>query len=411
MPAFHYVAVDAAGEKAKGVIEADNVRHARQLIRNKGLTTLEVKPAHNSARKNLLGNFTAGKPVARQSTTNKELALITRQLATLLAAGMPVEEVLGAVAEQTEKPRNKGLILSVRGKILEGHSLANAMSEFPRAFTPLYCATVGAGEKSGHLDKVLQRLADYTEQQSQMRQKILNALIYPGIMILVSFGIVGFLLEYVVPKMVAVYSGTGQDLPAMTQFLIGMSNGLQKYGIYLLLLIIGGVFLFLRTLKSNEKFREKVHKFTLRLPIIGNASKTINTARFARTFAILSAAGVSVLEAMAISAELITNIPIRKSVVEAANRIREGANIHLALKQTKYFPPMSIHLIASGESSGQLEPMLERAANNQDNDIRQQIETMLTLFEPAIILVMGAIVLFIVLAVLLPIFQLDNMTG
>ena len=408
MPAFNYLAIAASGEKIKGIIEAENAKHARQLIRDLGHLPIEAQAAHDRA-KTFSKSF--GRASVNRTITSKELSLVTRQFATLLAAGLPVEEVLTAVAEQTEKPRTKGLILSVRAKIMEGHALANAMREFPSAFSPLYCATVAAGEKSGHLDIVLQRLADYTEQQTQMRQKVMNAMIYPSLMILVSVGIVGFLLEYVVPKMVAVYSGTGQALPGMTQFLIAISSGIQNFGLYILLGLVAGIFFLARTIKKNESFREKYHHFLLRLPILGNANKIINTARFSRTFAILSSAGVSVLEAMAISAELITNIPIRKAITNATSHIREGANIHLALKQTHYFPPMSIHLIASGESSGQLEPMLERAANNQDNDIKQLIETSLTLFEPAIILFMGAIVLFIVLAILLPIFELDQMTG
>ena len=407
MPAFHYHAINHQGEKQKGVIEAENEKQARQLIRERGLIPLETQATHQKKQT----SRSAELAFFKRGITVKELSLMTRQLATLLAAGMPIEEVLMAVAEQTEKPRTKGLILSVRSKVLEGHSLANAMRDFPYAFSELYCATVAAGEKSGHIDLVLQRLADYTEQQFHMRQKIQNALIYPSIMILVSFGIVGFLLEYVVPKMVAVYGNIGQSLPGITQFLIALSDGIKSYGIYIVLALGVSLFFFARANKRNVVLREKMHRVYLRIPIIGSAIKTVNTARFSRTFAILTAAGVPVIEAITISAQLITNIPIRKAVTEACNRIREGANIHLALKQTRYFPPMSVHLIASGETSGQLEAMLERAANNQDNDIKQMIETALTLFEPAIILVMGAIVLFIVLAILLPIFQLDQMTG
>jgi general secretion pathway protein F len=405
--AFHYTAIDAKGEKLKGIVEAESEKHARQLVRDKGYIPVTLESAHQKKNShNLLIKTKKNPPIS-----NKEIALVTRQLATLLAAGMPVEEVLAAVAEQTDKPRTKGLILSVRGKILEGHSLANAMRDFPRAFSALYCATVAAGEKSGHLDIVLQRLADYTEQQAQMRQKIQNALIYPALMIIVSIGIVGFLLEYVVPKMVAVYSNTGQELPLMTQVLIAISFGIKSYSLYVLIALIAAAFFFFRSMKNNVVFRENIHRLFLHVPIIGNSIKIINTARFSRTFAILSSAGVSVLEAMSISAQLITNIPIRKAVEEATSRIREGANIHLALRQTHFFPPMSIHLIANGEASGQLEAMLERAANNQDNDIKQLIETLLTLFEPAIILFMGAIVLFIVLAILLPIFQLNQLSG
>lgn len=406
MPAFHYTAINQKGEKQKGIIEADNMKHARQLLRAKNITPIDVYSAHEKTRKTA-----QGKVSRRQSMSAKELALMTRQLATLLSAGLPIEEVLTAVAEQTEKPRTKGLILSVRSKVLEGHALAHAMREFPYAFSELYCSTVAAGEKSGHLDVVLQRLADYTEQQFQMRQKIQNALIYPSIMILVSIGIVGFLLQYVVPKMIAVFTNTGQPLPDMTQVLMTISEGIKNYGIYFVIIVVVAIWLLRRTMKRNEIFREKVHGQLLHFPIIGNAIKIINTARFSRTFAILSSAGVPVLEAMNISSALITNLPIRKAVIEATNRVREGMNIHHALKQTGYFPPMSIHLIASGESSGQLENMLERAANNQEGEISRLIETSLALFEPAIILVMGGIVLFIVLAVLLPIFQLNQMTG
>jgi len=404
MPAFHYNAVNNKGVKQTGVIEAESEKNARQLLREKGLTPLEVK---HTQQKNRLNKSSFSKP----SVTSKELALMTRQLATLLAAGLPVEEVLAAVAEQTEKPRSKGLILAVRSKVLEGYSLAAGLREFPDAFSDLYCSTVAAGEKSGHLDIVLQRLADYTEQQFNMRQKIQQALIYPSIMIIVAICIVGFLLEYVVPKMVSVYSNIGQTLPGMTQVLLAISAGVTRFGIYILIVIVIALFFFKRTMKHNIAFREKMHRIYLRLPIIGNAIKVTNTARFSRTFAILSSAGVSVLEAMTIASKLIINLPIRYSVEEAVNRVREGANIHLALKQTGYFPPMSIHLIASGEASGQLENMLERAANNQDGEITRLIETSLALFEPAIILVMGAVVLFIVLAILLPIFQLDQFTG
>ncbi len=405
MAAFHYQAITQRGEKQKGIIEAESMRQARQLLRDKQLVPLEVTHAQQKKSvkkiKSLRGN----------SISTKELALLTRQLATLLAAGLPIEEVISTVAEQTEKPRTKALMLSVRGKVVEGHALASALREVPDAFSALYCSTVAAGEKSGHLDIVLQRLADYTEQQFYMRRKIQHALIYPIIMVCVSIGIVGFLLEYVVPKMVSVYSNMGQTLPTMTQVLISFSAGVKSYGIYFFLAAIVGIWLFRRALKSTPAFKEKVHRTCLRIPIIGNAIKVTNTARFSRTFAILSSAGVSVLEAMSIASQLITNVPIRQAVEEAAKRVREGTTINLALKQTTYFPPMSIHLIASGESSGQLENMLERAANNQDNEITNLIETTLTLFEPMIILLMGAIVLFIVLAVMLPIFQLDQFTG
>jgi general secretion pathway protein F len=401
MPAFHYTALNQQNKTQKGIIEADNNKQARQLLRDQGLLPVETQLAHQKKTKNSL--------FREKNLTPKELSLITRQLSTLLTAGMPLAEVITAVAEQTEKSHAKSLLLSIRGKIVAGYSLASALNHFPQAFSNLYCSTIAAGEKSGHLDIVLQRLADYTDQQYQMRRKIQQALIYPCMMVVVSLSIVGFLLEYIVPKMVAVYTSSKQTLPAPTQWLIALSDGLKNSGVYLLIAAIIGIGIFRYFLKKNVLLREKIHRFCLRLPVVGNAIKTINTARFSRTVAILSGAGISIIEAMTVSAQLVTNIPIQKAVTEATKHIREGTNIHFALKQTNFFPAMSIHLIASGESSGQLESMLERAANNQDNDITQLIETGLTLLEPAIILLMGAIVLFIVLAVLLPIFQLDQM--
>lgn len=402
MALFYYHVLTAAGKKKKGTLEADNEKAARELLRQQRFILLKITVAEKNKRSIF------SKKITRKVFSLKELTIVTRQLATLINAGLPLEEVLTAVAEQTEKHSAKNVLLSVRDHITQGHSFATALRYYPNAFSTLYCATVGAGEKSGHLDKVLLRLADYIEQQYQTRQKILHALIYPVIMIMVAFSIVGFLLEYVVPKMVAVYADTEQALPLLTNILLAISSGLKSAGIYILLSLMIVVGLFLYQLKTNLTFRKKIHRLLLRLPLLGNAINTIQTARFARTFAILFAAGVSVIEAMTVSATLITNLCIRTAVEEATHRVKEGATIHFALKQTRYFPPMSIHLIGSGESSGQLETMLERAANNQDTDIRRLIETSLALFEPMIILIMGAMVLFIVLAVLLPIFELNQ---
>lgn len=409
MPAYHYIAINNGGQEQKGVIEAESEKHARQMLRDKSLVPIKVNPAQVKKGTGKKAQFSV---LTRQrGLTSKELALITRQFATLLSAGLPIEEALSAVGEQTEKQRIKGLILSVRSKVVEGHALASALREHPEAFSALYCATIAAGEKTGHLDKVLMRLAEYTEQQWHMRQKLKTALIYPAMIVLVAIGIVGFLLEYVVPKMVAVYGRLNQELPFMTEVLISASHYVHDYGLYAILIIIVGIFVWRRALKNSPPLRNKAHQFLLRLPLIGYAVKTSDTARFSRTLSILSASGVPILEAMNISAQLITTIPIRKAVEDAVLHVREGAAIHLSLKQTSYFPPMSIHMIASGESSGQLEGMLERVAKNQEDEISRLIEVSLALFEPAVILIMGAIVLFIVLAVLLPIFNLNEFTG
>jgi general secretion pathway protein F len=407
MPAFHYIAVDQQGQEKKGVLEADNEKHARQMLRNQSLLPVKVSFAHkqkNQAKKGALLSLFSRK----QRLSIKDLALFTRQFATLLAASLPVEEALQAVAEQSDKPEMKALILAVRSKVLEGHALAQALADFPEAFPPLFSSTVAAGEKTGQLDKVLLRLADYTEQQHAMKQKLKTALIYPSMIILVAFGIVGFLLEYVVPKMIKVYSSLKQDLPGLTKVLIAISNFIQSWGLYLILALVIGGFVWWRIYKKTPTLQFKVHLWLLKLPLIGNARKTADTARFSRTLAILSAAGVPVLDAMQIASKLVTTLPIRQSIQSAVDRVREGTAIHLALKETGYFSPMAVHMMASGEASGQLEAMLERVAKTQEDDIVRLIDVSLALFEPAVILLMGVVVLFIVLAVLMPIFQLNE---
>jgi len=402
MAAFNYTALDKQGSETKGVIEADSVRLARQSLRGQGLTPLTLESVK-------AGKVT-GRLFAKKTMSTADLSLFTRQLATLLNAGLPLEECLTAVAEQTEKDQVKSIILGVRSKVLEGYSLATGLAEFPKAFAKFYRATIAAGEESGHLDVVLERLADYTEKQFYTKQKIQHAMIYPAIMTIVSIGIVSFLMVYVVPKMINVFATSKQALPVATQALLSISNWLQAYGIYALIILIVGFIIFRFSLR-NTQFRFAVHQFILKMPFLASTSKTINTARFARTFGILSSAGVPVVEAMSVSAELIQNMPMKESVLSASMKVREGANISLSLKQTGFFPAMSIHLIASGENSGKLEEMLERAADNQERDVSNMIDTIMALFEPMLILVMGAIVLFIVLAILLPIFSLDQFAG
>lgn len=409
MAAYHYTAVNLAGKEEKGVIEADSEKAARQLLRHKSLFPIALQPAQ--AAKNQVAERSLANLFKNKRLSSKDTALITRQLATLLSAGLPVEESLGAVGEQTEKSYVKGLVLSVRAKVVQGHSLASALREHPEAFSALFCATVAAGEQSGHLERVLLRLADYTEQQWQLRQKLRTALIYPVMIVLVAVGIVGFLLEYVVPKMIAVYAHVNQELPFLTRILIATSDFIKSYGLIVFIMLVIGLYIWYRALKSSVVLREKTHLVLLRLPLIGYAIKTADSSRFTRTLAILSAAGVPVVEAMTIAAQLMVSIPMRKSVEVASQRVREGVAINLALKQTGYFSPMNIHMIASGEASGELESMLERVASNQESEITRLIDVSLALFEPAIILIMGVIVLFIVLAVLLPIFQLNQFTG
>lgn len=408
MTAFSYTALSANGKEIKGVLEADSAKQVRQQLRAKGLLPITVLTVSDEKKsiKNLMHET-----VRKVRISKADLTLITRQFATLLQAGMPLEEVLQAVGEQTDKQKVKSIILAVRSRVLEGHSLATGLNDFPQSFSPLYCATVASGEHSGHLDQVLERLADYTEKQQAMRSKIQQAMIYPTVMTFVSISIVIFLLIFVVPKMVNVFSTSNQQLPMMTRALIFISDSIQAYGLFAFLGIAFFTVIFHYLLKKNHELKRQFHRFLLKIPIIGTSIKKINTARFSRTLGILTNSGVSILEAMTTAANLVTNIPIHDALCVATTSVREGGHIHRSLKQTGYFPAMSIHLISSGEKSGQLEAMLERAANNQDQEVERLIETLLTLFEPLLILTMGAVVLFIVLAVLLPIFSLNQFTG
>ncbi|MDR3501964.1 MAG: GspF family T2SS innner membrane protein variant LspF [Legionella sp.] len=400
MGAYQYQALKKNGSTSKGVLEADSERHARQLLRDQGLI-----PTHIQVLTQQRSGSSGG---SKGKISAADLSLFTRQLATLLAAGIPVEESLRGVSEQTEKDKVRELIIGVRAKVLEGYGLAQAMSHYPQAFPELYRSTVGAGEQTGHLDVVLEKLADYTENQQHTRQKVQQALIYPALMILVSIGIISFLLSFVVPKIIEVFTSSGQTLPGMTEVLISISNFVKSYGLYALLGIILVLYAFKKSL-NNIKVKTAWHRLLLKLPIVSYLVKTINVARYIHTFGILFAAGVSVLETMRVSASLVTNLVMRQAFDTAAIKVREGSGISEALKETHYISPMAIHLISSGEKSGQISPMMERSASHLDNEVKRLIDTSLTLLEPLVILLMGAVVLFIVLATLLPIFSMEQL--
>jgi general secretion pathway protein F len=403
MGAFEYTALDAQGRERKGLIEGDTPKHVRQLLREKQLLPMEIQEA---AQKELKRSRARG--FFRRGLSTLDLALLTRQLATLLRSGLPLEESLAAVAEQTEKPRVQGIVLGVRSKVVEGHPLADGLRDFPQAFPEIYRATVSAGEQSGKLDHVLERLSDYTESRQVMGQQVSNALVYPIVLMVLSCAIVSFLLAYVVPQVVAVFESGHQELPLATRILIGSSDFLRNYWFYLLAVIAIGVWGFLRWLKAPDA-KVRFDRFLLRVPLLGKLIRGLNTARFARTFSILTASAVPVLEALRISAEVVNNLPMQQAVVEAALRVREGAPIGKSLAARKLFPPMMIHLISSGESSGELEKMLERAATNQEREMDGLLSTLTNLLGPFMVVFMGAVVMFIVIALLLPIFQLNDL--
>lgn len=407
MPAFEYIALTPKGQQKKGVIEGDSGKTVRQQLRAQGLTPLDiqtvVKKSKQESRKSAFWHV--GK-----NMNATELALFTRQLATLLQSGTPLEEALRTVAKQSERARVKRTILGVRAKVTEGHSLEDGLNDFSSTFPELYRATVAAGEKAGYLDPVLERLAEYTETRQEMQQNISLALVYPIILLFICVLVVIGLLTYVVPQVVNVFADMGNELPMPTQFLLATSELLQSSWLYLLLAILALVVSF-SALMKNISFKQKIHILQLRLPIVGRVIRGLNTARFARTLSILTAAGVPVLEALRIASDVIPNLPMKKAVHDAALNVREGAAIHSSLESSRYFPPMTLHLIASGETSGNLESMLERAAVQQERELKTIIATTLGLFEPLMIVVMGAIVLFIVLAIMLPIFEMNQLVG
>lgn len=406
MPAFEYSALDDAGRQKKGVIEGDSPKSARQLLRSQGLTPLDINAISQKdkdSKKQLSFSFGKGMSTA-------ELALFTRQLATLLQAGTPLEEALRTSAKQSEKSRVTRTILGVRSKVTEGHSLENGMAEFPSTFPELYRATVSAGEKSGNLDPVLERLADYTESRQEMQSSVTTALVYPIVLLIICVIVVVGLLTYVVPQVVDVFADLGTELPTPTKILLSLSDFLRATWWYWIAAIAGSILTFNYLMKS-QNFKSKIHAMQLRLPIAGKLIRGLNTSRFARTLSILTASGVPVLEALRIASQVMPNLPMKKAVNDAAVNVREGASIHSSLESSKYFPPMTLHLIASGEASGNLEIMLERAAVQQERELKTIISTTLSLFEPLMIVFMGGLVFMIVLAIMLPLFEMNQLVG
>jgi general secretion pathway protein F len=402
MGAFEYTALDPTGRERKGVLEGDTARQVRQLLRDQSLLPVAVNEVSQTESKR------KAKFSLRTGVSASDLALLTRQLATLVHSGLPLEESLLAVSEQSEKPRIRTIIMGVRAKVMEGHALADGLGDFPNVFPEIYIATVAAGEQSGHLDTVLERLSDYTENREQMRSRTLNAMLYPVLLFSVCIAIVIMLLTFVVPKIVKQFENSKAELPILTRGLIGLSDFLRDWGLLTLGIIVLAGVLFVRWLRDPGA-RRRFHSFLLRIPLIGKVVRGTNTARFARTFATLTSSAVPVLDALRIAGEVVTNLPMRDAVEVAASRVREGAPIGKSLGASKIFPPMMIHLIASGETSGELETMLDRAATNQEREMDSILGAVVGLLGPLMILVMGGLVLLIVLAMLLPIFQLNEL--
>lgn len=415
MAAYAFQALNASGRKTKGVIEADTERQVRAQLREQGLIPVAVELAEEGTSPKAGARSGAGPaPLFKRLQTRgvgaADLALITRQLATLVSAALPIEQALFAVSEQTDKPRLQKLIMAVRSKVVEGYSLAEAMSEYPHVFDKLFTAMVAAGERSGHLDEVLNRLADYTEQRNRLKGQLVQALVYPTILTLVAIGVIIFLLVSVVPQIVEQFSGLDQDLPPTTTFLLAVSQFLQNYGLFLLGIILVGLVVGSQLLRKPSR-RDKFDAWVLKVPLFGRVIKGVNTARFARTLSILAASAVPLLDGLRITGRVLTNRAMQIAVEEACDRVREGSSLRAALAQTKLFPPMMLHMIAAGEKSGELEQLLGRAADNQDRDFETTMNVALKIFEPALIVVMAGVVLLIVLAIIQPILELNQSVG
>ena len=405
MAAFEYIALNDKGREEKGIFEADSSRQVRQMLRDKGLAPLSVTATkEEKASSNAFGNL------FKPTLSIRELALVTRQLATLIAASLPIEEALLAVSKQSEKPKTKAMLIAVRSTVLEGFSLANSLAEYPRAFPELYRATVAAGESAGHLDLVLNRIADFTESQQESRSRVQQAMVYPVILFLLTVAILAGLLGYVVPDIVKVFADTGQDLPALTIFIIALSDFVKDYGVFVVIALVALSFAARRALEVAS-IRLEFDRRLLHLPLIAKMSRGMNTAQFASTLSILSSSGVPLVEAMKIAGQVLSNTWLRLKVSEATIKVSEGSSLNAALEQSGYFPPIMLHMIASGESSGQLDDMLSRVSNSMQQDVELLLGVLLSLFGPFMLLLMGGAVFTIVMAILLPIINLNQLVS
>jgi general secretion pathway protein F len=406
MAAFEYQALDAGGKTVKGVLQGDSPKSVRSTLRDKGLTPVDVQEVREKPK----GSSTMSAPLFQRGLSKGALAILTRQFAVLMRAGLPLDEVLQTLAEQSEGEAARRMLLAVRGRVLEGVPLASALSEFPQTFDALYCASIRAGEQSGHLEIVLARLADYCENSVGLMQKLTLALIYPALLCVVAIAIVSALMVGVVPQIANVFTNANQELPWMTRALLAISGFLQSYGSWLLWGTLAALIAFALALR-NRAFKARWQKFLLRLPLIGPLLQGAQAARFARTMSISISASVPVLEALRLSTQVVSFLPIDEALKVVSARVREGMSLSNALKESQQFPKLLVRLSASGEKSGELEPMLDHAADLIEKQVQSKMSTIVGLLEPGLILLMGIVVGAIVVAVLKPIFEMNNLIG
>lgn len=400
MTAFRYQAVNLEGKEIEGVVDAETSRHARSLLRTQGLLARSVEVAVSRAGQR------AGLPTSRLGTT--ALMLLTRQWSTLLEAGIPIERALNALIEQHEDVRIRELLQAIRGELLAGHPLHRALAEFPRCFDSLYCALVAAGEQSGQLARVMLRLADNLEQRGALRQKLIQAMVYPALMVLVASAVILAMMMYVVPQVVSVFHSGKQALPFLTQALIAVS-GFLRLAWPFLFIGLALIFWFGQRAWRIESVRHAWHLRLMRLPAIGKLLLALDSARLAQTLAILVGSGVPLLSALNAGAAVVWLLPLRDALLRATNEVREGMALSRALSQTGHFPPLLVHMVGSGESSGRLGEMLDKAARQQSDEVANRLTLAMSLLEPLLILGMGGVVLMIVLAILQPIIEINQL--
>lgn len=402
MTAYRYRALNPAGKLVRGVVEGDSERAVRAQLRDQKLRPVEVGSAARVASGGLQQRL------FRTRVSGGELALLTRQLATLVQSNLPLADCLQAAAEQNRRARIKALLLQIRSRVSEGHTLAYALAEFPQIFSDMYRAMVAAGEHAGFLGPVLEQLADYAEQRQHTNQKLKMAMIYPFILLGVAVAVIVALMVFVVPELIGIFQHSDRELPLLTRGLIVTSDFFQDYLTWLALGIGLAIVVFRRLLREPAR-RRHWHAFLLRIPGISRLLVAVDTARFASTLSILMASGVPLLESLRIAGAVLVNLVLREESAQVATLVQEGSSLSRALGNSRYFPPIMVHMVASGESSGSLETMLERSARNQERELEMTLGTIMALFEPLMVVVMGGVVLIIVLAILLPIFDLNTM--
>lgn len=411
MGAYSYKALNEEGKTVKGILEGDSERHIRTQLRAKKLKPLEVlgSAAEASQVETEASSVLSWSRKRASRLSTRELSMITRQLASLVRSGLPLDEALHATAKQAQKANVKRVVLQVRTKVLEGFSLAQALGDNPLAFNDMYRALVRAGEGSGYLSPVLERLAEYTQTSQILQQRIKMAMIYPIVMLVVSIAVIVALMVFVVPKLVKIFEQGKRELPMLTQGLIATSEFLMNYGLFLLLGIVGLVIVVKRLMRDPKRLRAW-HVVQLRLPVFGELVKQINSARFAATLSLLSASGVPLLQALSISGQVMTNKIMQEACEQVSNSVREGTSLSRALDASRVFPPLLVQLVASGETNGTLPQQLDNAAKDQERELEMMLGVAMGLLEPATIIFMGGAVLVIVMAILTPIFEMTSLS-